>query len=364
MDDTGIEPGSDGKATKIILVVMAVLFSWYLIADRFTPYTASARVKLYVLAVVPDVSGYVANIPIRKNQMVQAGDVLLQIETSRFEIEVEAAEAALEAAGQRVGAGTAQVSVATAALVKAQARLKEVRAQAGRILTLEEKGIYARARGDQARAGIATAEAEVAAKQAELESAKESLGKVGLDNPQVRLALADLTEAQLNLERSTYRSPAKAIVSGLEIDEGAYAAAGQPLMTLIGADDIWVEAFMTENNLGRIEPGDRVELAFDAFPGRIFAGEVKSTSFGVSTGKAVNLGQLATAEQSGSWLRDPQRFSVIINTTDYDYTDDTTKAGLRYNSQVDVIVYTGNNFVWNLLGAIWIRIVSLFSYLY
>jgi multidrug resistance efflux pump len=239
-----------------------------------------------------------------------------------------------------------------------------VRTQAARILELEEKGIYAKAKGDQARAEIETAEAEVARQQAELERAKELLGPAGEDNPKVRVAVAKLAEAQLNLERTTYVAPAKSMIGGLKIDEGAYASAGQPLMTLISGEDIWIEAYMTENNLGRVVPGNKVELAFDAFPGRIFSGKVKSTAFGVSTGKAVNLGDLPTADKSRSWLRDPQRFSVIIETTDYQYSDDPNKAGLRYNSQVDLIIYTGDHGFWNALGALWIRLVSWFSYLY
>ena len=350
--------------TLVLLVLIVLLFLWYVVADRLTPYTAAARVQLYVVSVVPDVSGYVSEVPVQKNQMVEAGDTLLRIETTRFETAVEAAEAALEAAGQEVGASTASVSTATAGLVKAQARREEVRTQAARILELEKKGIYAKARGDQARAEIETAEAEVAEQQAELERAKELLGPAGEDNPKVRVAVANLAEARLNLERTTYVAPAKSLIGGLKIDEGAYATAGQPLMTLISGEEIWIEAYMTENNLGRVVPGNKVELAFDAFPGRIFSGKVKSIAFGVSTGKAVDLGDLPTAQNNRSWLRDSQRFSVIIETTDYEYSDDPTKPGLRYNSQVDLIIYTGDHGFWNALGAFWIRLVSWFSYLY
>jgi multidrug resistance efflux pump len=339
-----------------------------MVADRLTPFTASARMQAYVVAVVPDVSGFITEVPVKKNQLAEVGDTLLQIETRRFDIAVEAAEAALELAGQDVGASTAVVATATANLAGARAQLEEAQVQGGRIFKLEEKGIYAKAKGDEARAQVATAQAKVTAAEGEVERAKQQLGSGGdADNPRVRRALAELEEARLNQTRTTLTAQTRGYIGGLKIDEGTYANAGQPVMTFISADDIWIEAFMTENNLGRIKLGDKVELTFDAFPGKIFEGKVKSVAVGVSTGKVTNLGDLPTVEKTRGWLRDPQRFPVIIETTNYNYDVSTELAsglGLRLNSQADVIVYTGDHPFWNTLGKFWIRLMSWFSYVY
>ena len=364
---------SDGQrgvrlTTLILLIIIALLFIWYMVADRLTPFTASARMQAYVVAVVPDVSGFITEVPVKKNQLAEVGDTLLQIETRRFDIAVEAAEAALELAGQDVGASTAVVATATANLAAARAQLEEAQVQGGRIFKLEEKGIYAKAKGDEARAQVATAQAKVTAAEGEVERAKQQLGSGGdADNPRVRRALAELEEARLNQTRTTLTAPTRGYIGGLKIDEGTYATAGQPVMTFISADDIWIEAFMTENNLGHIKLGDKVELAFDAFPGKIFEGKVKSVAVGVSTGKVTNLGDLPTVEKTRGWLRDPQRFPVIIETTNYNYDVSTALAsglGLRLNSQADVIVYTGDHPFWNTLGKFWIRLMSWFSYVY
>ncbi len=364
---------SDGQrgvrlTTLILLIIIALLFIWYMVADRLTPFTASARMQAYVVAVVPDVSGFIIEVPVIKNHLAEVGDTLLQIETRRFDIAVEAAEAALELAGQDVGASTAVVATATANLAAARAQFEEAQVQGGRIFKLEEKGIYAKAKGDEARAQVATAQAKVTAAEGEVERAKQQLGSGGdADNPRVRRALAELEEARLNQTRTTLTAPTRGYIGGLKIDEGTYATAGQPVMTFISADDIWIEAFMTENNLGRIKLGDKVELTFDAFPGKIFEGKVKSVAVGVSTGKVTNLGDLPTVEKTRGWLRDPQRFPVIIETTNYNYDVSTELAsglGLRLNSQADVIVYTGDHPFWNTLGKFWIRLMSWFSYVY
>ena len=354
---------SVNRTTLMLLLLIILLLVWYLVADRLTPYTTSARTQAYVVAVVPDVSGYIKHIPIKKNQLAEPGQTLIQLDTRHFELAVEGAEAALAVAGQEVGASTAAVATATANLTEAQVRLDEAQKQSARLFVLEEKGIVPRAQGDQARSAVASARAKVTAARAERVRAKESLGEEGQSNPKVRLALAKLEQARLNLSHTTIKAPSKGIVGGLKVDEGAYAQAGQPLMTFIAIDDIWVEAFMTENNLGRVKAGDPVELAFDAFPGRIFRGVVKNTAWGVSTGKKTDLGDLPTAQQSGGWLREAQRFSVIIEATGYTFSD-TGDHGLRHNSQADVIIYTGDHVFWNALGKLWIRLLSLFSYAY
>ena len=339
------------RATKVILVVIALIFVWYVVSDRLTPFTTSARLQAFVIPIVPDVSGYIQDIPIAKYELAKAGQTLLQIEPQRFELAVQSAEAALAVAGQEVGAGTQGIASAAAQVTQAQVVLTEARNQAQRYITLEERGVVSRA------------EAQLETAKAELEKAKEALGAEGENNPRVRFALAQLREAQLNLARTTVKAHTRGFVGSLYIDEGAFAKAGEPVLTFISLDDLWIEAYMTENNLGRVRPGNKVDLVFDAFPGKIFHGKVKKTAPGVSTGKATDLGSLSTAEKSKGWLRSPQRFSVIIETTDYEH-DPEAVSGLRHNSQVDVMVYTGDGFFWNSVAWMWIRLVSILSYAY
>lgn len=356
--------GSVHRTTLSLLLIILLLFTWYLMSDRLTPYTSAARVKAFVVQVTPDVSGYVTKIPVKKNQLINPGDTILQIEKKRFRIGVERAEAALAIAGQEIGADTAAISTAMANLSAAQAQLDEAKAQGARLFSLEKQELVAKAQADEARKLIKTAQAQVNASESELERARQRRGNTDKeDNPRLRAALAALEEARLNLERSTVRSASQGYIGGLKIDEGSYINAGQPAMTFIAVDDKWVEAYMTENQLTRVENGNKVELAFDAFPGQVFEGKVKSSGAGVSTGKKTDFGDLSTVQSNRGWLRDPQRFPVIIEITNYDFSQKRS-GGLRVNSQVDVIVYTGDNPFWNTLGKLWIRLVSWFSYAY
>lgn len=130
MEDSKGNPPKRGCTVPVLIVIILVLFGWYIVSDRVTPYTSNASVQGFVIAVVPDVSGYVSEISVKKNSLVEAGATLVQIETARFENAVEAAEAELETAGQAVGSSTASVATATAAVASARAQLEEVKSQA------------------------------------------------------------------------------------------------------------------------------------------------------------------------------------------------------------------------------------------
>jgi multidrug resistance efflux pump len=95
----------------------------------------------------------------------------------------------------------------------------------------------------------------------------------------------------------------------------------------------------------------------DVAPGRIFNGTVRSLGYGVSSGGDNNRGDLPTVNNPQGWLRQPQRFPVIIR------IDDEEALTLRRSGgQADVIIYTGSNPILNLIGWFQIRISSWLSY--
>jgi len=345
--------------TKYVLIVVAVLFVWYLAADRIAPYTDQARVQAYVIPIVPQVSGRVVEVNVVKDQVVEPGHVLLKIDPSNYQLAVEAAEAALELAGQEIGAGTATVTTAQAGLVEAITNLEHMKTQSVRVFELEKKQVMSKAEGDKARAVVKQAEAQVDSARAELEKAKQALGEKGEANPRIRAAIADLKKAQLDLSRTTVLAPSPGGITNLQIEVGHYAAAGAPLMTFIEFDNVWIQANMRENNIANIKQGDSVDIALDVAPGKVFKGTVSSIGFAVDSASAGAIGDLASIESKSGWLRDAQRFPVIIT-----FDDDSASGLRRLGGQTDVLVYTSNNWVINPLGWLWIRMLSWLSYVY
>ncbi|MDX1380585.1 MAG: HlyD family secretion protein [Xanthomonadales bacterium] len=348
--------------TFIVLALVLVLLAVYLRADRVTPYTSQARLHAQVVPIAAEVSGTVVSVHVQKDQVVEAGQVLFQIERDSYELAVSNAEGALAAARDALGASESTVEAARAQLAAAEAGLTRARQDAERMRAIKEEdpGAISDRRVESAEASLSVARSDVNAAQANLQKAIAALGGQGDDNATVQQALAALDQARLNLERTTVRAPSDGVVTDVRVDKGNFAGAGQPQMTFISTADAWVRADLTENNLGHVNPGDPVELVFDVFPGQVMEGRVREIGFGVEVDKAP-LGSLPTIQNDQAWLRSAQRYPVLV---EFELPDEADRRLLKVGSQASVVVYTDDHAVFNLLARIYIRVVSLLTYAY
>ena len=198
--------------------------------------------------------------------------------------------------------------------------------------------------------------------KANLQKAIEALGPRDAKNPQLLAARAALDKAKLDLQYTRIVAPNDGMVTDLRVDVGNFAATGQPLMTFVAAQQIWVEANLTENNLGHIKPGDRVDLVLDVWPDNTLRGRVRNVTDGVTAAESTSKpGTLPTVQNARDWLRNAQRFPVLI---DFENTDEAVQLGARVGSQVSVLVYTGERPVLNALGRVLMGLSTILSYAY
>lgn len=348
--------------TFIVLGVSLALIAYYLVADRHTPYTSQARVHALVVPIAAEVSGTVTEVAATSNQLVEAGELLFRVDPSRYELAVATAEANLQSARQAAGASTANVDAAAAQLAAARASLDRAEKDTSRLrrIKAQDPGAISDRRLEMSEASLAVAQSNVRAAEANLQRAREDLGQTGEENSRILQAQSALDQALLDLERTSVRAPADGIVTEVRVDRGNFAQAGAPQMTFLAIHDVWVQADFTENNLGNIERGDPVEIVFDALPGKVIKGAVRTTGFGISVDTAP-LGSLPTIENSREWLRDAQRFSVLV---DFELPQARDRLGIRIGAQASVVVYTGDSWILNALAALKMRVVSLLTYAY
>ena len=270
------------RTTLIVLSVVIVLFIWYLLSDRFVPYTDQAVVQGYVVPIVPEVSGTVTKVNVINNNVVSEDELLVEIDPQRYETALASAEADLVSAEQEIGAGGAAVRSAEATLADSQAQVMQAQQDFDRVQRIfkQDSGAVSKAERDKTRNALAKAKALEANAQAELERAIEELGKEGEDNPRFKSARAALEKARIDLADTKIYAPSLGGVTDLRIDAGHYAMAGQPLMTFISATDVWIEAAMRENSFGNVNKGNVAEIVLDVVPGRIFKGEVSQYRLG------------------------------------------------------------------------------------
>lgn len=346
------------------LAVLLVVLCWYIAADRRTPFTGNARVKAIATLVVPQVSGVVTEVLVENGQVVEAGEVLARIDRRPYEIDKMRAEADLESATQDVGASSAQVRAAQASLTRAQSDLDTMRLQTERTFALEKKGLVPISKADEARKELANAEAKKDNAVADLDRARLQLGDAGQENPKIQRALAALADAELNLEWTELKAPSMGVVSNLLIASGTYAHQGRELLTFLDASDVWIEAYMTENNIGRANVGDPVEVVLDMHPGKIVDGVIESFSAGVSISGGDTTGNLASAPSATGFLREPERFPVRIVLPGYEAGSRQDDLKFQLNGQADIIMYLSDSTLLNFVGRAYIRLVSVLSYAY
>jgi multidrug resistance efflux pump len=348
--------------TFILLAVAALLLAWHLRADRVTPTTSQARVNALVVPIAPEVSGTVTSVFVSNNQRVEAGQELFQIDIERYRLAVQTAQANLEAAHQAVGAADANVKAAEASIASATANVERSQQDYDRMRNIraEDPGAISERRLQSAEASLAAARAQLNAAEANRDRALQDLGAEGERNSRILQAQAALDQAELNLERATVRAPEDGVITGLRLDKGNFAAAGAPQLTFIATHTIWVQADFTENNLGHIEPGDETGIVFDALPGEVIRGKVREVSYGVAVDTAP-LGSLPTVQNDPNWLRQAQRYPVLI---DFELPGSPRPFPLKVGSQATVVVYTGDHLLVNPLARFYLWLVSILTYAY
>ena len=357
---------SGQAAQKIQLGLLALIvlsLIWYFVADRLTPYTSQARVQAFVVPVAAEVSGTVTKVWVKDNDDVKKGQPLFEVDPETYQIALDRAKADYESARRGLGASTAAVDSAKASLRAAEAARLQAEQDAHRQETLyaEDPGAISVRRLETAQAGREEARAKVAVAKAEVIRAQENMGGDESNNAKLESARLAMAKAELDRKRTTVFAPARGLITDLSTDSGHFAQAGAPAMTLIAIHDVWINAELTENNLGNVKVGNQVRILLDVMPGEILKGKVRSIGNGVSSGKAAPTGSLPTIENNRDWLRQSQRFPVAI---ELEPSEVKRIAGVRVGGQADVMIYTADAGVMNGLGWLYLQLMSLLSYVY
>ena len=358
------DPAKKGIRWVLLLIVLSL--AWYLLADRYTPYTQQARVGAFVIPVAAEVAGRVIRVNVRNNQDVKAGDVLFELDPQPLQIAVDRAKADLESTRRQVGASTAGIASAQASLRAAQANELKTRQDNQRLegLYKQDPGTISVRLLEVSRANREQAVAQVAAARAEVQRAQEQEGGNTDTNAQLRSAASALAKAELDLANTRIGARSAGLITDLRTDVGQFAAVGSPVMTLIAIHDVWISADLTENNLGRVQPGTPVAIVLDALPGEVLDGRVRSVGYGVSVGQTPAPGTLPSIQNSRDWLRPAQRFPVIIEFTEEAKKRLIDNRAIRAGGQAEVMAFPTEGNPLNPLGRLFVGLMSWLSYAY
>jgi membrane fusion protein, multidrug efflux system len=371
--ETEIEAPRSRRRGLIIVAILVValvgLGIWW--HSTFSEDTDDAQVNGHLIQVSSRVAGQVMKVDVEENQIVKAGDPIVELDPSDYQVAVENAQAALASAkanaaaarvnvpiitintGSNLRSATADVSGSQATVAQAEQQLDAARAGVAQAeanntkaqsdldryrplvakdVISEQQFDAAVAAADAARAQLASARANeqaaadavrvayerVSQAQAQLKYAETGPQQVAAQDSrakqadaQVQQAQAQLDQAKLNLSYTKIVAPADGIITRKSVEIDQNLAAGQNLLTLVSLQDLWITANFKETQLKHMQAGQSVKIHVDS-TGKNYSGRV--TQIGGATGSVLSL--FPPENATGNYVKVVQRIPVRIDFTD------------------------------------------------
>src|SRR5436305_415266 len=351
------QPFMKRRRTRWILaaVVLALLIGGFLVWLHYSRIesTADAQIEGDIVPISARVGGTVKSVRVEDNQIVKAGDILVEIDPVDYEVALRRAQAGLadadasakgarsnvpitttntasqvENARAALAAAQQQVDVAQARLREAQANHTRAAADLVRFKQLVDKDeiprqqydtavaaeAAARATVDSAQATVSAAQSQVAQARAQVQAAgtapqqiNVTRSRAGAAEASVAKNSAELEQAKLNLNYTVVRAPVSGIVSKKSVQPGQVVMPNQALFAVVPLENLWVVANFKENQLKKMHPGQPAKIHVDAY-GQDFNGHVDS----IGGATAAKFSLLPPENATGNYVKVVQRLPVKI----------------------------------------------------
>jgi multidrug efflux system membrane fusion protein len=306
-------------AAAIVLIAIVLLGVVVWRVDR-APDTDDAYVYADTINVVPEVSGRIIELPVRDNQAVRQGDLLLRIDTRPYQAALDQARARLDTLNNQIVLTQRSVNAQQYNADSVQAAVERARAVANqaadtlrRTEPLLTQGYVSAEDVDRARTAQRSAQAELNAAMREAQQASAAVSGVDALVAQRAEVKAQIAIAELNLEFTEVRAPFDGRVVSLRTTVGQFASALKPVFTLIDTRHWYVVANFRETELKNVHPGTPSTIYLMSNTARRFTGVVDSVGYGVlpDDGGVVKEG-LPSVQRTINWVHVSQRFPVKI----------------------------------------------------
>jgi HlyD family secretion protein len=227
------------------------------------------------------IAGRIAERPVNEGDRVSTGQLLVRLDEAEQAAEVRRQEAAVRTAQSTLndllaGARREEMEDARAALQSATATREWTERDFRRAEGLFRQTLIAAQEVDRARQAY-----EVAVAQEKSARQKLLLLEAGARPDQIEAARGQLAQARnaldmakTRLKEMTIFSPLDGVVLRKNLEVGELANPGVPILTLMKPSDIWVRAYVPEEEVGRIKVGSPARVAVDAYPARRFPGRI------------------------------------------------------------------------------------------
>jgi membrane fusion protein (multidrug efflux system) len=305
------QPGNNNKKRKAFMIVGTVVALGLVSGYFYSGYrrthisTDDAFIDGNIHTIAAKINGTVKQIYVTDNQPVKQGQLLVEIDPADYSVKYREASSAVGAEKAKLAEDETKIAAARANLELQKANLKLAEIEKARSENLFQKEAIPRDRYDRAMTGYEVAVAQVKAAEEQLRTAEsQKLTQAStIKQKEASAALADL-----NYQYTKIYAPADGYVTKKSVQVGNQIQAGQPLMAVVGLNDIWVVANYKETELENIRPGQQVDISVDSYPGRVFKGKVDS----IMAGTGVTFSLFPAENATGNYVKVVQRIPVKI----------------------------------------------------
>ncbi|MEJ0028787.1 MAG: HlyD family secretion protein [Rhizomicrobium sp.] len=315
-------------AVLALAAILVVLWAWDLwpFGGRIE-VTDDAYVRGRTTVIAPQVSGYVAAVPVHDYQQVRAGGVLVLIDDRIYRARVAQAAASVAAAIAALDNSDQAHAARVAASASARAQLLRAQADMARVNDLVRDGSVSIRERDQTLAALAQAQAGGQIAVQDIRSV--DVGREGL-RAQVEAARAQLRLAEIDLGHTVIRAPETGQLSEVAVRLGQYVTNGTQLFSLVPAER-WIIANYKEGQMAHMMPGEPATFTVDALGGLRLTGHVQRLSPAAGSEFAV----LKPDNATGNFVKVPQRFGVRIAVDPNQPGADRLRPGMSVETRID-----------------------------
>ena len=254
-------------ARRIVVVLLLVVAAGYLGWRAWAPRPQDETVlsgyiegeNLYLAA---PIAGTIASLSVARGDRVTAGETVFTVDAAQLRAERDQAAASVGAAQAQVGTAEARLAQSRASFAAATAQADNAARDLARFRSAQRANAASVAQ-QQVDAAIATAGNSVGQRDAAESDAKAQAEQIEVATAQLHAQQAALADAQAKLDQLSPRAPVAARVQDVFYQQGEWAAANQPVVSLLPDDKVKIRFFVPEQEVARYRLGDTIHFSCD-----------------------------------------------------------------------------------------------------
>lgn len=316
------------------IAIALLVFFWWLFWGRFEVSTDDSYVGGNQVRLTSQIDGYVVSIHADDTDLVEEGQILIELDKTDRLIALERAKAIL---GERIREVTKlfeMVYVSASEYDKYNSYFVDAEVRYWNRKEVVESGAISEEEYIHAETAYYAAKAQVASSKYTLMKAISEVQNTTVKtHPLVQKAISDVREAYLHLQRCTIRSPATGIVALRKVQVGQSITKQIPLLAVIPLNQMWVDANFKEIELSKIRIGQTALVTSDTYgKSVVYKGEV----IGIGIGSGAVFSTLPPQNATGNWIKIVQRIPVRISLDLEQLKRIPLRLGLSMNVTVDL----------------------------